>query len=322
MTKLVSQSILNDERRGRLAPPFLFQSAEPKDPGSISPAILALTIVLLFALSLSSAALPMLIVSACVALLVIGLPHGMFDYLTLRKEGRGSWIRLAFLTAGYCGLAAIGFLGWQVAPTFSLVAFIVIAISHFMEDWAPEGSGLFALAMAISMIALPALLYSSQLSALFILVGGANAGAITDYMRLVAPVFGLIAVAKLIIDFGDGKSDQAWRNLLLLAATLLLPPGIGFAIFFCLYHSPKHFAAGRRDLMNQHDNPQGFFLYMSVSSAAVVLCVLLAHPLITMSERLIVTAFQTLSILTLPHMMLPHIIENIRKFSTASTRKR
>ena len=94
MTKLVSQSILNDERRGRLAPPFLFQAAEPKNAGSISPAILALTIVLLFALSLSSAALPMLIVSACVALLVIGLPHGMFDYLTLRKEGRGSWIRL------------------------------------------------------------------------------------------------------------------------------------------------------------------------------------------------------------------------------------
>jgi len=68
--------------------------------------------------------------------------------------------------------------------------------------------------------------------------------------------------------------------------------------------------------MNQHDNPQGFFLYMSVSSAAVVLCVLLAHPLIAMSERLIVTAFQTLSILTLPHMMLPYIIDKVRKFPT------
>jgi Brp/Blh family beta-carotene 15,15'-monooxygenase len=258
----------------------------------------------------------MLIVSACVALLVIGLPHGMFDYLTLRKEGRGSWIRLAFLTTGYCGLAAIGFWGWQVAPTFSLVAFIVIAISHFMEDWAPEGSGLFALAMAISVIALPALLYSAELSALFILIGGANAGTIADYMRLVAPAFGLIAAAKVIIDFGDGKTDQAWRNLLLLAATLLLPPGIGFAIFFCLYHSPKHFAAGRHDLMDQPDNPQRFFLYMSVSSAAVVLCVLLAQPLIPMDERLIVTAFQTLSILTLPHMMLPAIIDKVRKFST------
>lgn len=160
--------------------------------------------------------------------------------------------------------------------------------------------------MAVSMIALPALLYSNELSAIFVLIGGSDAGIISDYLRLIAPVFGLVAVANIIIAFSNSAFDQALRNIILLAAALLLPPGIGFAVYFCLYHSPIHFAEGRKTLMNLQDRPNHFFLFMSLASAAVLLCILVAQPHKVMDARVIATTFQALSILTIPHMLLPY----------------
>ncbi len=178
-------------------------------------------------------------------------------------------------------------------------------MAHFAEDWNAEQSRLGAVAMAVSMIALPALLYSAELSAIFTLIGGADAGIISDYLRLVAPVFGLVAIANIIIALSNEAFDQAWRNSILLVAALLLPPGIGFAAYFCLYHSPIHFTEGRKTLMNLQDRPNHFFLYMSLASATAVLCILLTQTHQAMDAKMISTTFQALSILTIPHMLLP-----------------
>jgi beta-carotene 15,15'-dioxygenase len=241
---------------------------------------------------------------ACALILVIGLPHGMFDYLTLRKMGRGSHWRLAAWTMAYCSIAGVVWLMWQAAPFASLCGFILIAIFHFSEDWSADQSRLGAGAMAISMISLPVLLYPESLSIIFVLIGGDSGGQLADLLLLVAPVFGLVAVANILIDFGSAKVIQGWRNLTLLLAALLLPPGVGFAVYFCLYHSPIHFVEGLETLLENGVHSGQFFLYMSAASAVVVVFVFLAQPFESMDSNLIATTFQTLSILTVPHILL------------------
>lgn len=296
-------------RRALPGPPSVLAGLRIRDDGSPGPAVLPLAVTTLLIASAAPTAASVLTIIACVFILIIGMPHGMFDYLTLRQISRGSRVRLVATTAAYLGVAGGIWLLWQYAPFAALCAFISVAMLHFSEDWIGQKSRLGAAAMAISIIALPAMLYSAELSALFVLIGGPGAGVVADYLRLVAPVFGLVAIANILIDFGgESKSEarnQAGRNSALLCAALLLPPGIGFAVYFCLYHSPIHFVEGRKTLMSRQDNPNSFFLFMSLASAAAVVFVLVMQPFQAMDANLIAATFQTLSILTVPHMLLP-----------------
>lgn len=247
----------------------------------------------------------LLIPIVCALILLIGMPHGMFDFLTLSKLSGGRRLRLVAALLAYVGVAGAVWLLWQHAPMFALAAFIAIAICHFSEDWIGEQSRLGAAAMPVSILALPALLYPSELSAIFTLIGGDSAGVMADYLKLLAPALGLVAIAHVLIDATGDSAHRAWRNAFLLLAALILPPGIGFAIYFCLYHSPIHFVEGRKELMDRQHSPRNFFILMSLASIVVLLWVILFQPFKAWDSALIAATFQTLSILTVPHMLLP-----------------
>lgn len=299
-------------RRALAGSPSVLSSLRIGADGSPGPAVLPLAIAALLIASALPASASVLTIVACVFILLIGMPHGMFDYLTLRQMSCGSRLRMVAVTAGYLAIAGAVWLLWQSAPFIALCAFVGIAMLHFSEDWIHEKPRLGAAAMAVSVIAMPAMLYSAELSALFVLIGGPGAGIMADYLRLLAPVFGLVAIANIFIDFGGETTGQACRNAALLLAALLLPPGIGFAVYFCLYHSPIHFVEGRETLMARQDNPNSFFLLMSIASAAAVFFVLITQPFQAMDAKLIAATFQTLSILTVPHMLLPFFATHIR----------
>ncbi len=260
-------------------------------------------IVLSLVSALPAAVMPMTSI-ACVLILLIGLPHGMFDYLKLRELADGGHLSLPAWLLAYCSIAGAVWLIWQAAPLASLSAFILVAMFHFSEDWTADMSRLGACAMSISMIALPVLFYPMEISELFVLIGRANGDHLADYLILVAPVFGLVALANVVIDFGSKKAARGWCNTALLIATLILPPGVGFAVYFCLYHSPIHFSEGRKTLLANEVHFGRFFLAMSTASAVVVMFVFLAQPFESMDSKLISATFQTLSILTVPHIFL------------------
>jgi Brp/Blh family beta-carotene 15,15'-monooxygenase len=287
----------------------LFGFREDGRPGAL---VLPLAIAAMSIASTVPASATFLTPVACAFMLIIGLPHGMFDYLTLRKISGGSPAGVLAATAAYLGAAGLVWMVWQSAPFHALFVFVAIAICHFSEDWTGEQSRLGAAAMPISILALPALFYPAELSAIFVLIGGAGAGIMADYLRLLAPVFGLVAAANIAIDATSNVSHRAWRNASLLLAALLLPPGIGFAIYFCLYHSPIHFVEGRKRLMTQQRRPRHFFLGMSLASASLLLWIIVVQPFEAWDSRLIAATFQTLSILTVPHMLLPFAARGIK----------
>ena len=311
----MTQILITDNRRRAVTgSPSFFAQLVIGSGGSFSPNILAAAVAILAFVSAFPAASGTSMPAVCIFILVMGLPHGMFDYLTLRKLSDSSVTRQIALTSAYCIVAGFTWLFWQLAPFASLCVFIIIAMSHFSIDWAKEQSRLGSAAMAISMIALPAILYSSELSALFVLIGGPDAGIISQYLLLIAPVFGLVAAANILIDLTSKAKDKALRNFVLILAALILPPGIGFAVYFCLYHSPIHFSEGHSEFMSEAGIPPHFFLYMSIASAIVLFSIFVAQPLQSIDAKLIATTFQTLSILTVPHMLLPILILQRHRF--------
>jgi beta-carotene 15,15'-dioxygenase len=272
-----------------------------------APALFSLILACLYGAHLNPGTSALLLPITCGLMLVVGLPHGIFDYLTLRKLGQTAWFGgVAIPVAVYCGAALVTWVFWQTNPSVSLAFFIFIAIVHFSEDWMRLRSRLGAISMAISMIALPALLYPAELSALLMLVGGNDAQIFSDCLRLVAPVFGLVAIAHIFIDFGEGAIGEATTNTILMIAALMLPPGIGFALYFCVFHSPMHFAEGRATLLDHAGSTNTFYGYMFVACVFVVALVVAFQPHMAMDERLIAASFQTLSILTVPHMLLSY----------------
>ncbi|MFZ4690169.1 MAG: Brp/Blh family beta-carotene 15,15'-dioxygenase, partial [Polymorphobacter sp.] len=93
-----------------------------------------------------------------------------------------------------------------------------------------------------------------------------------------------------------------------LAAMLLLPPVLGFALFFCLVHSPMQFRqhAGRLGLRG-FQQWGGIVVPLSLAGLGIAAAVFIENDDASIPANLFATSFMTLSILTVPHMLMPRI---------------
>lgn len=246
---------------------------------------------------------------ACLSLLVFGLPHGTLDLEIIRARLSGPWTGMVSLVLLYLGLAGAMYGLWRAEPVLALAAFIAIAVVHFSEDWDGAGARVLTAGMALALLASPTLFYRSELTLIFTgLTGSPEASVVTDALTLMAPVavgLALIALASL---WQAGRRDQAVGGVVALAAMMVLPPIIGFALYFCLFHSPRHFRESVGCL-----NRYGFSRWapvvvpLTLVAGAIAALVFGLEARAASSDRIMAASFMTLSILTVPHMLVPLI---------------
>lgn len=254
---------------------------------------------------------PTLTVIACLALLVFGLPHGSFDLALLRRASGGSFQPGASLAvvALYLGCAAAMYLAWRVGPVFALAGFLVMAVAHFAEDWDACGSRFIACGIAAAIVSAPSVLHSDQLRGLFaLLTGDAAAAGLADMLLLVAPAAFAVAFIGCTLLWRADRRSLAVSAGSALAATLLLPPVPGFALFFCLVHSPMQFRQ-HAGLLGLRGFQQwgGIVVPLSLAGLGIAAAVFIANGDMSIPDNLFATSFMTLSILTVPHMLMPRI---------------
>ena len=257
---------------------------------------------------------------ACIALLLLGLPHGTFDWQLLRAGLDRSFIALAGRLFLYVAFATATFAIWKLAPAVALTLFLIISVAHFADDWVdeiiepnsqPAFTGEFlALAVPISLLTIPALTHPETLRSLFaVLTRSVSSGRLVDAMILIAPVATAVAAVKIFIDFTDGQVDRSIAGICVLSAMALLPPVIGFAIYFCFYHSPLHFGAGIKQLKTDGAAKQMLVIVgLTLAALAIAGLIFALGPRLSVTDNLVTTAFMTLSMLTVPHMSMPAII--------------
>ena len=250
---------------------------------------------------------------ACVALLVFGLPHGTLDLEIIRARWRSPLTQLMPLLAVYLGLAAAMFGLWQVDPVVALGSFIAIAVVHFSEDWEGAGSVILSGGLALALLAAPTLLHRAELDTIFIdLTNRDTAVAISQMLNGVAPASLSLGAMALIVLWRNGRRDQAVGGVAALAGMLLFPPIVGFAAYFCLFHSPRHFAHSLQDLHWRGVGSWGRVVIPLTLIAGLLAGVIYWIELRSgLSGRVMTASFMTLSILTVPHMLVPIIVSRL-----------
>lgn len=259
---------------------------------------------------------PAMTTFACAVLLLGGLPHGALDLAVLRHDA-GPRFRLVI--ALYIGLAIAMAIVWQLAPMLALALFLAMAIAHFAEDWSIAEHPFFAVGIAVASLSAPALFHHDGLSGLFVLLAGTQAASsLADALLLVAPAALASALLATLLLWRAGHKATAANALCSLAAMLLLPPLIGFAIYFCLIHSPMHLQAGLKRLAPARGVAPAT-VAATLGGLAIAFAALQFLPVSEPSGRWFAACFMTLSILTLPHMAVPMIV---RRLGLSAPRRR
>ena len=254
---------------------------------------------------------PIVAMGTCAAMLLFGLPHGAFDLALIRQAHADH--RTLGVVMLYLGCAAAMFAIWRVAPPIALIIFLGLSIVHFAEDWADSLPPFFAYGTSTALLTAPVILHDKMLTELFtLLAGDASSPLIAAVALLVAPVSLATASVAMIALWSDGYRSQALATAFALSAMIFLPPLVGFALFFCLMHSPAQFAAAQHTLRWRRPAQWGPVI-VPLTCAALGIAALIFAMLTnaTIIGAMVGTAFITLSILTLPHMAVPWIVARL-----------
>lgn len=253
---------------------------------------------------------------------VIGLPHGMSDFLVARRLWRPT-VGRAWLPAFVCGyLAVVGsvMVGWNVAPVSTLLVFLIVSSLHFSaaDGSASSRSKLQAAARALTPV-LPIFMFHPDDvgRALALMVDGTPARAvqILAAVRQVALWPYLIIIAAAVsgsLSNGLRKERDIGSALELLALALaawLLPPFLTFAIYFCFLHALRHMAGIASTAYPDQAGP-AFTHAARIILPCSMLCMIALCCLwdraagFSGSDALIAYGLQLLAALTVPHMAL------------------
>jgi Brp/Blh family beta-carotene 15,15'-monooxygenase len=247
---------------------------------------------------------------ASLLIVLLGVPHGALDPVFAQAlpqiKSRASWAVFVFL---YVLLAALVVALWRFAPTFFLFAFLAVSVLHFSGDLAAGASFFARLFYGGAAIVLPAALHSAELDRLFSLLTGSQSAAwvVTTLQFMAWPWLAALVVVVAVSARRDGL--LALEILAVSVLTFTASPLLGFTIFFCCMHSPRHI------LRTQ------IYASMTLKRLALValppmVAVLLAAaggwyllPDSPIDERILQFLFVALAALTVPHMVL---VERVR----------
>ena len=247
---------------------------------------------------------------------LLGLPHGALDHrvasalwplITLRDH--------AVFIAGYIGLAIAVAVLWIIAPSIALGAFLIYSALHFSDDWRAEVGLWHSLPLGISVIALPALVFQSDVAVLFgFLIAEPTATLFAALLHKTA----IAAIIASVLCLAVNLRAAPWVTVeyaSLVATALVTPPLIYFVIYFCLLHSPRHFLLTADQLrltplqgLRAAGPIMGATLAMTALGAIVLAVFTPAFESATLQ-----IVFIGLAAVTVPHMLLTAVFRTVHQ---------
>jgi len=245
---------------------------------------------------------------------VLGLPHGALDHRVASALWQLEKLRHhAFFAGGYLGLAVAVLALWTLQPSVALGAFLIYSALHFADDWRQELGLWQSLPLGLSVIALPALVFQSDVAMLFgFLTSEATATRFAVLMHKTAIAAIVASVFCLVLNFKRAPwviMDYA----LLVATALITPPLIYFVIYFCGMHSPRHFLLTADQL--GLTPVKGLRAALPIIAATLLLSALGAIALYifasTFEAATLQLVFIGLAAVTVPHMILTAVFKSV-----------
>ena len=256
--------------------------------------------------------------AAIVVVLLFGVPHGGLDGAVARRigwpQGTTAWFGFHI---GYIMLAALVVWFWWQWPILGLAIFLIISALHFGQSdiasipastndrlnnrWLP----LLAHGGLVS-IAIPSFQQADVEPVFALLVGDKGASML---LQLIGALFlpWLLSFAGYAV---YALKNPAWRkplNSLItqLILVFLLPPLIGFALYFCFWHSRSHILRIWQSIEDDSERRCSFIeaaIYSLIAWTAALLFLVFFQE--SLSASIIQLTFIGLAALTVPHMLL------------------
>ena len=243
-------------------------------------------------------------------IVLLGVPHGALDPIYAQAwpgiQGRAAW---AVFVWAYLLLAACVLGVWWWAPTVFLWGFLAISVLHFSGDLASGTSGWTRFFYGGAVIVLPTALHADELTRLFALLTNPESAAwvVPALQVMVWPW--LTALVGAVVLSARRDAIVALEVLAVSVLALAAPPLIGFTVFFCAMHSPRHML-----------RTQVFAGMALPALAAVAILPMLGVFLMaagawyglpdsSVDARIVQFIFVALAALTVPHMLL---VERVR----------
>jgi Brp/Blh family beta-carotene 15,15'-monooxygenase len=258
--------------------------------------------------------------AACLAILLLGLPHGALDIELLKREHALSSRRVLAVLALYIGLAGGMAALWRADPSAALLAFVLVSVLHFSEDWREAGAGLPALGLGAAVLAGPTLRHHAEVAEIFALIASQDrARVVADLLLLIAPVSLALAAVGAVLLHCAGRRATAIGAAWALAGAVLLPPAVSFVLFFGLLHSPHHFKEGLAALSwGRFGQWSRIVLPLTAAAGGIAALTPALLPEADMNTQLLRASFVTLSLLVVPHMAVPLVLSALRRAAERS----
>jgi len=250
---------------------------------------------------------------AAVVIVLAGIPHGTLDVeIAAAHFGqRGIAGKTKIIACYLCCAAAMIFL-WFQFPELALISFLIISIVHFGRDWRGGADPFLAMMVGWALVALPALASPDDVARIFATLTGSDKGAVIAALLGAASV--PAALGSLVFAYWAFRHDDTQSALDVLsciAAALVLPPLMAFALFFCGLHSPRHMADALRETGDlSHLKKTAIICAVFALSLGLGVLMFLFQGAIPTDMGIIRTAFILISTLTVPHFILEHILSD------------
>jgi len=253
---------------------------------------------------------PAMITAATLLFIGGGLPHGAYDIALLRRAVSLDRSGLAIAVGGYAGIAMLMAIMWMALPLVALILFLTVAAVHFGEDWPMLDEPLLRFAAGAAIIAAPTIGHPADVSMLFVAMSDARASVIAQIVIAAAPVALLVTAVGIVVAWREGSRSWAAAMAICLLALVILPPVIGFALFFVFLHSPRHLTQTR--IMLRDMTLTSWLITGAALSITAILGWWALHLLAASdtAPHLVGQAFQLLASVAVPHLLLSHWLEN------------
>ena len=277
------------------------------------------------------------IILLAIGVSVIGIPHGAMDHRIAERllQARIGRLWAPVFALGYLSLVILVVLAWPFNPKGTLIGFLLVSVVHFGlgDTEAIDGSEskmrkyAAAIAYGLLPVGLPIAFHPTGVAMLFNWLMPGNVGFSATAMTAASTALRFAIIpAWLWIFFNAARrrSRLAMCELCVLPAVyILLPPLLGFSIYFCLWHSPRHLidlAWWRSEDATLHSDHAGIqtspmavgFRRLAVEAipltlltlAGIIPTALYLLPSLGANATLVRVIFIALSALTVPHMIL------------------
>ena len=162
----------------------------------------------------------------------------------------------------------------------------------------------------MALLSAPSFFHRETLEPIFALfVGIRSASTFVDIGILIVPIAVLTTLVGIMFQWQSGNQARAVETAMMLAVMLSLPPIPAFALYFCLSHSPVQFAKACSEAGHETAWWKSIDVVLLTAAALGIAAAIFANQNVaSVADGVVITSFITLSVLTVPHMVVPFLI--------------